>query len=429
MQSIKILGRASRYGLILSILSLQAELCIAQQAQGEFPANAVEHPAFKLSHAVELGLNYSEDKNFNLNNSINKDSGQWGPNLEVSYKYRQSKQAQAYLSLELSWETKFDEKNNSHNDSQIEIKEVFVELDNLYTSSSVFSDVNLTFGRRKVSDEHEWLFDTSLDGMQLGFAIDNINTEFRFSLGREDAYSTKLLTYLILSAEYKPTKTLSLFAHSILQEDRSDDGNEPIFHMLGLTGKTQDDRLRYWTQFATVRGKDGNNTIHGNGYDIGTTYTFEIALQPYFTISYAFGSGSEDKKSGFRQTGLHGNSDKRGGISSTKYYGELLNPDLDNLRVITAGIGFHPASSSSIDLVFHHYTQDIARDKLAGNELNIDPDGQNKQLGNEADLVFAWEGFSNLETELTLGMFVPDDAFRPNSDTAYIAKFKVNYKF
>jgi hypothetical protein len=39
--------------------------------------------------------------------------------------------------------------------------------------------------------------------------------------------------------------------------------------------------------------------------------------------------------------------------------GERLDPELSNLLIFTGGIGIRPTRRSSIDLVYHHYLQDV----------------------------------------------------------------------
>ena len=62
----------------------------------------------------------------------------------------------------------------------------------------------------------------------------------------------------------------------------------------------------------------------------------------------------------FRQTGIQDNNDKFGGVTSFKYYGELLEPELSNLHILTAGIGRRFGRRMSLDLIYHNYRQDEA---------------------------------------------------------------------
>ncbi len=82
-------------------------------------------------------------------------------------------------------------------------------------------------------------------------------------------------------------------------------------------------------------------------------YEFDHKLKPSVTLGYALGSGDDastsDVDESFRQTGLQDNSAKFNGVTRLKYYGEVLNPELSNLSVLTAGVGIRPSPRSSID--------------------------------------------------------------------------------
>ena len=115
------------------------------------------------------------------------------------------------------------------------------------------------------------------------------------------------------------------------------------------------DGLEYWLDAAYVRGRDSSTDIRAFGADMGATYTFDAPLTPYVTLAYAFGSGDRSTTKGtdesFRQTGLQDNDAKFGGVASFRYYGEVLDLELSNISIYTAGIGFRPTKMSSIDLV------------------------------------------------------------------------------
>ena len=132
-------------------------------------------------------------------------------------------------------------------------------------------------------------------------------------------------------------------AFAIVLDDRTKRQDRPLFFGLRSLGEVDvfDDEIEYWADLATVRGKDEGTDIKGYGFDIGATYELNAPLRPYFTLAYAFGSGDSDPDAGtdkeFRQTGLEGNENKFGGITSFKYYGETFNPELRNLKISNRG--------------------------------------------------------------------------------------------
>ena len=73
------------------------------------------------------------------------------------------------------------------------------------------------------------------------------------------------------------------------------------------------------------------------------------------------------------------------------YYGELFDPELSNLLILTAGTGINMTEESSIDIVYHYYLQHKASDELRDAGIDAEPDGESKRLGSEIDLIIGYE--------------------------------------
>ena len=116
----------------------------------------------------------------------------------------------------------------------------------------------------------------------------------------------------------------------------------------------------------------------------------------------------------FRQTGLQENKARLGGVKRLQRYGELLDPELSNLRVATAGIGLRLLDNTSAELVWHRYRQVVASPVLAGSRLSQAPAGLDPRLGQEFDLFFAWRESRHLEFTLLIARFLPGPAFAAN---------------
>ena len=149
--------------------------------------------------------------------------------------------------------------------------------------------------------------------------------------------------------------------------------------------------------------------ISGWAIDTGLSWTAPIDLEPTFTLSYA--RASED----FQQTGLQGNSWRFRGVTNFKIYGELLEPELANLEVATAGLGFPLLTNSSIDFVYHHYRQITPRDSLRNTRLKRDPNGVDGDLGQGWDMVLNFRESRRLEIGLVGSLFRAGDAFGKRS--------------
>jgi alginate production protein len=150
-----------------------------------------------------------------------------------------------------------------------------------------------------------------------------------------------------------------------------------------------------------------------------------------FTLAYALGQGDKpnsQKDNSFRQTGLQDNNAKFGGVTSFKYYGELTDPELSNLEIITAGIGFRYEYQISVDLVVHYYEQNQLSQQFVGAEIRKRPNGLDAELGWEADVVFGWRPHISWDLEVIAAYFEPGEAFGA-ADSAMLGKLQLRYRF
>ena len=118
------------------------------------------------------------------------------------------------------------------------------------------------------------------------------------------------------------------------------------------------------------------------------------------------------------------------GVNRFNYYGELLQPELSNLSIFTAAIGFPLLQDSSVELIYHRYRQVAAADFLRDARIDADPNGENPDIGEEWDLVFGFEPWSDLELELIGSLFKAGDAYDSSAGkTAFNIVFQFNYRF
>ena len=152
-----------------------------------------------------------------------------------------------------------------------------------------------------------------------------------------------------------------------------------------------------------------------------TTGRNQIAYQTSF---FAFGSG-DDPNTGtnteFRQTGLQSNEARFAGVSEFKTYGEALDPELSNLKILTVGLGFRPAPDVSLDFVYHHYWLDELADEIRNSaltaQMNQVDTRLSKDVGNAFDVVLGVRslfGVRRLGLDLRAGWFFPGSAFLRN---------------
>lgn len=290
----------------------------------------------------------------------------------------------------------------------------------------------LAAGRKNYEDERHWLFDTSMDiaaaAWRRGpFRIEGI-------LGREVRWDLDLAAHsrepkdrndtAIVYAQYRGIPDVMLGAYTLERHDRT--GQEGRPHLYGLRALgVPSDRLSYWAELAWLRGRDETGTrFEGRGFDLGYTYRFiQFPYHPNVSLGFAAGSGDanpDDNTNGeFRQSGLQSNEIRLGGIPKFKVYGEALDPELSNLKILTAAFGFRPTPTTSVDLVLHRYRLDALADELRGSQLTalMNRARLSRDVGTGFDVVVAFRnvfGVRRLGIDLRAGWFEPGDAFIRN---------------
>lgn len=306
-----------------------------------------------------------------------------------------------------------------------------LQIDQMWVKYKPFGALELTLGRRNFEDERHWLYDTSLDVAHARFRHANFSGEL--SYGRKDAVNldplkpvkeTRTDTYMAYG-EYRGLEDIKLAAYAIKRDDRTGLEGKPRLMGLRAYGMPTD-RLNFWTELAIVRGEDeAKRRFSGHAVDAGATYRFpDLPLSPGITLGYASGSGDgnrfDNKNSEFRQTGLQSNELKLAGVSKFKYYGEALDPELSNLEILTAGLGFRLSTTVHVDLVYHKYRTNEYTDELRNwaltAKMNQDPGrAPSHDVGSGFDVVLGFRnlfGVRRLGLDLRAGWFFPGRAFR-----------------
>ncbi|RJP19926.1 MAG: alginate export family protein [Deltaproteobacteria bacterium] len=285
-------------------------------------------------------------------------------------------------------------------------------------------------GRRNYEDERHWLYDTSMDtaGVSLKqgpFRADAVvGREVLLDLDLLDKEVKDRIDTCMLTAGYRGIEDIRLGGYVVFRDDRAKREGRPL--LLGVSAHGMpSDRFSFWTQLASLRGSDElRRRYSAHAFDVGSTFRFTgLPFRPSVTLGYAYASGDgnpdDGKNSEFRQTGLQSNEWKFDGVSDFKVFGETLDPELGNLKILTAGLGFRPAPNVSVDFVYHRYRLDEIADALPNSALtakmNQDDTQLSKDVGAAVDLVIGIRnpfGIRRLGLDLRNGLFLPGSAFR-----------------
>ncbi len=303
-------------------------------------------------------------------------------------------------------------------------------IDQAWVTFKDLGPADLTLGRRNYEDDRHWLYDTSLDTALVKLKGGAFQAELSYS--RKDRLDLDLLAPVqktrndiyMAYLSYRGIEDLRLAGYTIYREDQAGREGQPLLVGLRALGNPSD-RFNYWTELALLRGKDETKkNFKGYAVDIGGTYRFpDLPYAPNITLGYAVGSGdgnpNDRRNHEFRQTGLQSNEARLGGIPKLKYYGEALDPELSNLQILTAAVGFRPAPNVSVDLVYHRYkTNKLAsdlRNAALTAEMNQDSTRPSKEVGDALDIVLGFRnlfGVRRLGLDLRAGLFFPRGAYR-----------------
>jgi alginate production protein len=301
---------------------------------------------------------------------------------------------------------------------------------------NVTAPFEFSVGRKNYEDERHWLYDTSMDIVSAGLRYGRLRADA--TVGREvykdldfapskREVKDRIDTYM-LYGDYR-FEDMRVGAYTVIRDDRSlREGRSRLMGVRALGSPV--DQLSYWADLAMLRGTDeSSRKLEGYGFDVGFTYRFtSVPHIPNVTLGYAFGTGdgnpNDQKNREFRQTGLHTNEIRMGGVPKFKVYGEAFDPDLSNIRIFTAGVGFQPAPNVSVELVYHRYRLHRISDQFRASALTAEInqiDGVfSKDMGHGLDVVVGFRRLFGLRLGLDLraGVYFPGDAYRTEENVA-----------
>jgi hypothetical protein len=181
------------------------------------------------------------------------------------------------------------------------------------------------------------------------------------------------------------------------------------------------------------RGTASLSRLGGWAVDGGLKKTWARTWTPTVTLGYAFGSGDRTAGDGrdtrFRQTGLEDNRAYYGGLRRLAIYGELFDPELSNLHVVTAGLGMRPRRGVAFDAVYHHFVQAHAAQQLPSSNLQGKANGLQRTLGDELNLVLTVRAARGIDVDLAAGTFLAGSALSGTAPPAFFWRPQVRFFF
>ncbi len=293
----------------------------------------------------------------------------------------------------------------------------------------------LMIGKQRVRDRREWLFDEYLDAVRLYvYETQPVVLEASFLPSLFPFRDEKYRTWddLLFRIRYIPDGKNEASVYMLKRWDSNARNREPVYWGLSYYGRPKK-FFTGWLQASLLRGTDKQQDQVAYAFDAGATFAAtNLSFRPSLTLGYALGSGdktgSDLVSQEFRQTGYEDNSGRFGGFANFQYYGEVLNPELANIQILTAAAGFRPHRLVSIDATYHTYRQQRSDD-----EQEVDlvmppafPTGLSKDLGWELDFILGVQKiWQRLNFAYTFGYFKPDKAFGLTKDAATLSRLNL----
>lgn len=325
--------------------------------------------------------------------------------------------------------------------------------------------IGLQLGRQNFAEQREWWWDDDLDAIRFFFGSDSLGFDAGIAqeIAREDLRADDIdpeeedIFRFLSSARWKASSAAefglfflhhddrsSRFSSGMTVDNRREDDVDAQLDWFGARLAGDFDvghvsEIEYWFDSAIVRGDelvydfddfDSSRSIvtatdersrSGWGVDIGTSIKFDNRFEPTLTLGYAFDDGD------FRQTGLDDNNNRFNGVNRFRYYGELVRPELSNVRITTLALGLRFFEKSSLELIHHTYRQKNASSE---HSLRIDADsnGLSTSLGTELNFVAGFREWKHWDIEVVGAYFSPGSAFTL-SDPAWLIELEVSYNY
>lgn len=355
------------------------------------------------------------------------------PEARVELSYRPKKNVEVFASVEAGTDIIRDG-GRWKSTENLELRELYVLVDH-----SIARQVEFQLGRQDFDDKREWLYDERLDAVR--FAYDHKKWRIEAAYGREELLRKDLfhrnrgrrkVDNFLVHAQYELTPDWDVSAYVLKQKDRRASNVSPTFFGFQSVGAITP-RLGHWLEYSIQRGEAGSRKLRASAVDAGLIYRFGGKLKPAIFAGYARGSGGGNARTdhNFRQTGLQDNEDRLTGLGNVRYYGELLDPDLSNLKIMTLGAGIRPTAATSFEIVGHRYRQAKRDDDdIRGSPIDVELNGRSASIGTELDAILAARLARGLGLEAKLGWFRPGAGFDANADDdAFFAKIRIVRRF
>jgi alginate production protein len=366
----------------------------------------------------------TDEDNFNLRDSDGEDRFDFDSSIKAEMTWAPPGNFSGVASARFLSRSREDQDEGPSNQDDARLVEVFGYWDEIPGGFEV------QLGRQDFEEQREWLWDQELDALRVAWSRGNHRLEVAAFTSYSDASDRDLNSNNLL-AYYSWEESDRILAAYLVDRRILDGGRDYPFHMgVRALGEWLPDS-NVWLELSHLTGYRGTDDLRAWGMDGGLVWEPD-ALSPFhFSLGWAVGSGDSTAGDGvdstFHQTGYQDNNDKLGGATSVKYYGELLEPELSNIAIMTASAGITLGKRTSLDLIWHDYTQ-VESDVVRVGSLGENTNGVYREIGWGLDLVLGSRYWRSLDLEFVLSHFQPGNAY-DEQDPAQLARVQIRLKF
>lgn len=369
--------------------------------------------------------------------------------IQLQLSYRASERLSALG--EIKWQAEqqvFADETPPRSEKEIERGETWLHWQRLFDR-----DASVKIGRQNFAEPRRWWWDDDLDALRFDYARDSWNLTLGVAeeLARKSSQENFIdprdedVLRLLGHASWKLSSARQFSAFYLRQRD--DSVRQPVNSLVETTRADKSDAdlqwiglraagdidlspggtVTYWFDAATVSGNETafehrnevggmsrvvsrqQQRVRGHAADLGLIWKPAAVRAPTLTLSHARGSGdknlNDDIDRAFRQTGLQDPTQE------FRYYGELLRPELSNLSITTATIGFAVTAGTRLTLGYHRFRQVYPAAFLRDARIDLRPTGQDNDVGREISLLVEMREWEDLKVVVAAASFEAGDAF------------------
>jgi alginate production protein len=292
-------------------------------------------------------------------------------------------------------------------------------------------------------DHRTWWYDNELDAIKLSHYETLLSWDIlaggRFSDNRISSSDQRVgledIRYLVSHIDYHYYFNHHIEFFGIYEDsDKEDLYKDHKLGWLGMRTYGKSTNIEYWTDFAFMSGDIGyideaSYSASGYGLDLGAIYRTNAIS---FGVDIAYGSADisdeEDSKKLYLQPKISNNKSSIIGTTRYRYYGELADPQLSNLKIISLFAGSKIFSNNWIEVAYHYYQQNEADTNFESSRFLVKPNGESADIGTEFDVILGGKYDNKSELQLVFSSFTAGDAFEGVAIEKEAYRAHIDYK-